>query len=340
MENNNISLFKYTFRNFISESTQKNGYKDLMYLNSLSEADNFTVSDKLIAALYKSSMEKYNFIDFGNIPKSKGDIDRLPQIEQIEEVIELIEKIIPGLDENKLSKDTLLILRSYKKEFSLGFIQEVPLIVVIYNTIVMTLLFMIDVSINVCVDYLRTPNGTVEKSREVYTTKGDQYSVAIDSLVKFIKASEKGDLKKLFDNSLKKENFIGSMGIGIGMSVSATAIAGVAAVALAIAIVPIIRELLYFFYNLRMSTSEYFRKQAEFLEINVTELRNNNAKSTIIKKQEARIRQLEKLADKFDIQCKNANNKTKRELSAKISTDNIKTTLVSDNDDISAFSLL
>lgn len=334
----NVSLFAGTFNRFLTENTSVKTYKDVNYMSQLSEAEKFTVSDKLISALYKSSMQKYSMIDFGKIPDSKGDIDRVERISEIEETLKIIEQISPDIKELKAAKQTLLLLRTYKKEFSLGFIQEIPLIIMIYNTITLSLFCVISLAMNTCLDYLRTPNGNVELSSKNMYNANSQMNVVVDNLEKFIASAEKGDLKKLFDSSLKKDNFIGSM--GMGMTVSVTAIAGIATVALAISIVPIIRELLYFFYNMRMSVSEFFRSQSAFLEINVTELRQSGGKSTVIKRQEARIKQLEKLANKFEVDFNNSNNKTKKELSQKINTSNVQSSLSSEKDDISAFSLL
>lgn len=330
----NIRLFNNVFNKFLSESVEIKNFRDINRMRELSESENFTVSDKLISALYKSSMNKYNIIDFGKIPDSKGDIDRVAHINEIEETINVIDQISPDMEEIKVAKQTMMVLRTFKKEFTLGFIQDIPLIVMTYNTITLSLFCTISLAMTTCLDYLRTPNGTVETSSKIVYNSNSQFNVVVDNLKKFISASEKGDLKKLFDANLKKENFLGTM------TMSATAIAGVATVALAISIVPIIRELLYFFYNMRMSTSEFFKKQASFLEINVTELRNNNGNKAVIKRQEARIKQLEKLSNKFEVEFNSCNTKTKKQLSQKINVNDIDNSLASDKDDISAFSLL
>lgn len=338
----NVSLFGNVFEKFLSESTQIKNYQENVYYASLSESEKFTVSEKLIAALYKSSMEKYSIIDFGKIPDSKGDIDRLDHISDINDTIDIITQIAPDMPELKTINDTLMTLRTFKKELCLGYMQDSALIIMIYNTTVLSLFSAISLAMKICLDFLRTPNGDIQTSSNIMYKSNSQYNVLIDNLNKFNQSAQKGDLKKVFDSCLKKDNFIGGIGLGVGLTVGTGTIVGIALVASAIVIVPIIRELLYFNYNLRMNISEFFKTQAEFLEINVTELRaTNNAKnSNVIKKQQQRIKTLQNLANKFEVNFNTANEKTRVDLQKKIDTDMIKSSLNSDKDDISSFSLL
>jgi hypothetical protein len=342
-----VKLFGNTFEDFLSERTEIKGYANNIYYSNLSEAEKFTVSEKLIAALYKSSMEKYAIIDFGKIPDSKGDVDRLDHISDIQETVDTIGELAPDMPELKTINDTLLTLRSFKKEFSLGFIQDAPLIVMIYNTTVLSLFTALSLSMNICLDYIRTPNGSIDTSSKIMYKSNSQYNVVIDNLNKLNQAAQKGDLKKVFDSCLKKESFIGAslgagLGYGVGASVGTGLIVGVALVASAILIVPVTRELIYFHYNMRMNISEFFKHQAEFLDMNISELRsaNSSKNAAVIKKQEQRMRTLQNLANKFEVDFSKANEKTRVDLQKKVDTDMIKSSLNSDKNDISSFSLL
>ena len=88
MEDNSKLMLKLhypIYMNFIKEHTKIESYNDRNYLYGLDEASSFNVSDKLVSALYKSAAERYGMIDFGNIPDSKGDIDRIKGIDDVEE---------------------------------------------------------------------------------------------------------------------------------------------------------------------------------------------------------------------------------------------------------------
>lgn len=333
-----LSLYKGTFENFLNEWVEVKGYKNRMFFSSLSESQSFTVSDKLISALYKSSMEKYSLIDFGKIPNSKGDFDKLDRVKDLKETIDIIEEICGGkLKEIEIINETIQVLRSYKKEFCLGFVNDIPLVQMIYNSIVLSIYFAVSMCMNISINYIRTPNSNIETSRNIQAESDKQYTVVMDNLDKFNKAASKGDLKKLFDEVIKKENFIG---LGVGVGVSTATIATVGVVVGCIAIIPIVRGLIYFIYNSRMRTSEFFKHQAEFLEINVSELRSSNGDKNVIKKQEAQIKRLYELSNKFELDFNKADKKTKQQLSVRPSLDNVKGSLTSPSDDISAFGLL
>lgn len=345
MENDKIMLHLYdsTFTKFIREHTNISSYSDRNYFFGLNETQKFNVSDKLVAAMYKSAAEKYSMIDFGNIPDSKGDIDRIKKIDEIQETIKTIEEIMSktsagsGLKEIDTVKKTMEILRSYKREFSTGFIQDKAMVVMTYNTIVLSIYVELDYCMKVVIDYITTPNATVDNSRKSFSNS--QTDVVVDNLNKFIASANNGELTKFFDSVLSKDNFIGPIGLA---SVSGVAI-GAAVLVAAIAIIPITRELIYFLYNLRMNISEFFRRQADFLEINVAELRagngNVNNRAKVIKRQEKKIEQFRKTADKFEVDFNKANNKTKKELHQKISTDTLKAS-VNSLDDNNGFGLL
>lgn len=334
-----LSMFSNVFNSFLKENVEVNGYKNKIFFNNLSEAQSFSVSDKLISALYKSSMEKYSMIDFGKISNSKGDFDKLERVKDLEETLEIIHEICgEKMTEVATIEKSIQILRSYKKEFCLGFISDVPLVQMIYNSLVLSIYYGMGICMTIAINFIRTPNGSIENSRNIQIETDKQYSVVIDNLNKFNKAAEKGDLKKLFNETLKKENFIGLSALGVGAAT--TTIAGVALVASTIAIIPIIRELIYFSYNFRMNTSEYFRNQAEFLEINVAELRAANGNSKVIKNQEKKIQKLYNIANKFEIEFGKADRKTKKDLSVRVNVDNVKNSLTTPSDDISSFGLL
>ena len=338
MENDKLMLHlcEATFSKFIREHTNISSYSDRNYFFGLNEAEKFNVSDKLVAAMYKSASEKYSMIDFGDIPESKGDIDRIKKIDEIEDTIKTIEEIMSKtssgviLSEIETIKKAMSILRSYKREFTMGFIQDKAMVVMTYNSIVLSIYAQLDYCMKVVIDYITTPNATIDNSRKSFSNS--QTNVIIDNLNKFNQSANNGELSKFFDSVLTKDNFIGTVGLA---SVSGVAI-GAAVLVAAIAIIPITRELIYFLYNLRMNISEFFRRQADFLEINVAELRAGKGdvhnRSKVIKNQEKKIAQFRKTADKFEVNFNKATDKTKKELQQKISTDTLKASVSSIDD--------
>lgn len=347
METNNdklmLQLCEATFNKFIREHINISSYSDRNYFFGLNESEKFNVSDKLVAAMYKSAAEKYSMIDFGDIPESKGDIDRIKKIDEIEETIKTIEEIMnktnsgTTLNEIETVKKSMSVLRSYKREFSTGFIQDKAMAIMTYNSIVLSIYAQLDYCMKVVIDYITTPNATIDNSRKSFSNS--QTDVIVDNLNKFNTSANNGELSKFFDSVLTKDNFIGTIGLA---SVSGVAI-GAAVLVAAITIIPITRELIYFLYNLRMNISDFFNRQANFLEINVAELRsgsgNINNRAKVIKNQERKIAQFRRTADRFEVNFNKANAKTKKELQQKISTDTLKAS-VNSIDDSNGFGLL
>ncbi|MEI2423163.1 hypothetical protein V6O07_23010, partial [Arthrospira platensis SPKY2] len=72
-------MYEQIFRKALSENLVKDRRTNLALFN-LNEDQLAGTSDNLISHLYTTAVEKYNYIDFGNIPDSKGDITRFKGI--------------------------------------------------------------------------------------------------------------------------------------------------------------------------------------------------------------------------------------------------------------------
>jgi hypothetical protein len=111
---------------------------------------------------------------------------------------------------------------------------------------------------------------------------------------------------------------------------------GIAAVSIAaLAIIPITRELIYHFYNLRANLSNELEVQANFLEMNRTCVEANSAftedkKRKILSRQENLRKKLLKLSDMLRIKEVQAKRESKRDIekaNAEITVDNIRTNI-------------
>ena len=114
-------------------------------------------------------------------------------------------------------------------------------------------------------------------------------------------------------------------------------ILGIAAVSMAaLAIVPITRELIYHFYNLRANLSNELEVQANFLEMNKTCVESNSAftvdkKKKILNRQENLRKRLLKLSDILRVKEAKASKESKRD----IEKDNALLTVDTLHDDVS-----
>lgn len=283
---------------------------------TLSEESRVNISDRLVAALYKTAVDKYRELDFGEIPLSKGDITKVKHFNTVQESIKAIEEILKqantDLPELYIVKDAIKTIIAYRKEFCMGYIQDIEMVQLIYNTIVLAIVSGTTLCINSVVDYIRTPGQDIKTSYDIQSKNNKEYSLLMTNLKKFNDCARKGELNKLFDKLINRNNFI-----GLAAATTGTAITLVALLAV-VSIVPIVRELIYFFYNTRMKVSEFLDAQAAFLEINIAELRNTNISPEVIKKQELRVKKLKGWATKFAIKFNESEKKAKTSLDKKI----------------------
>ena len=116
---------------------------------------------------------------------------------------------------------------------------------------------------------------------------------------------------------------------------SGTALALAAGVFVALAFVPLIRELIFYFYYVRMRISDYLDQLVMYIKINEVEVKNNSnfndaKKKEILEKQEAWIARLDQISDKIRVN-QSLGEKTSKE---QIKKGNSEITLKNVKDDI------
>jgi len=113
----------------------------------------------------------------------------------------------------------------------------------------------------------------------------------------------------------------------IGASVATSAVV----VGTLVAITPVIRELIYYMYHMRMSVSEYLDAQAQFLELNANSLRYNDNKSTqgkkktVVSNQERIAKKIRDWSHKFRIKSDTSEKQARKDVSQKIDFNELKT---------------
>lgn len=302
-------------------------YKSRKAMMYLSEAEEIQISDKLISKLYQTMLDKYSYIDFGEIPNSKGDITKLPQYDTLKDSIEMLEELklkagLVQLPELVTINTAFQHIEHYKTKFVLGFAQEVKMIEVLYNTITASLVASINLMIYTMVDFVKTPGGDFVTALDIQKKSRNMDFLLLRNLENFNENVRKGEIVKFFDTMLNAEKFIG-----------ATVATSAMVVATLIAVTPVIRELIYYMYHMRMNVSEYLDMQAKFLELNASALRYNDDKKTHHKKrtvvgnQERMAKTLRDWAHKFRIKSDTSEKQTKKDVEKKIDFDELKSSM-------------
>lgn len=239
--------------------------------------------------LYKMIVEKVDSIDYGEIPSTNGDITKLHKYKDLRKCLDILKNIFEQYKEDP--KPVLEIegaidnVIDLKDIFVGGFATKTEFAISVYKNITLAIINATSYMIAVCVEYIKNPKAeglkVVMKKTGVAKVKD---SLVYESLINFNEACRKGEV----ENSLKP--LIQSKAKGFGPLIAFKGILVLGGVL--IALIPMIRNLAYFFYAARTRVSTYFDLQAKLLEMNVEELKNNPNIKTVGDKEEVIRRQL------------------------------------------------
>ena len=109
----------------------------LRFITSLNEDDKSTVITALASSLYDKIVEKVDDINFGSIPKSKGDITKVDKYQDTVECLDIIKKLVLEYKENPECVDTVINainnIKTRKALFMKAFSLKVELPMILYN---------------------------------------------------------------------------------------------------------------------------------------------------------------------------------------------------------------
>lgn len=248
-------------------------------LLAMDEADQNTVLLTLTGKLYEMIISKTTDIDFGDIPDTKGDITELESYGKIRESINVLTDILTQFHQPTETIDTIrMALDNLENDASLykkGFVAHISLIETTYNTIALSIVSSISYMIAVTVDFVKNPHDghTFKASFDKAGIARTKDSLVYENLVRFNNACKEGQIEAAFKPLIKNKvrNLVGS-----GLTMLAT---GIAVAGFLVNILPIIRELTYFYYASNTRISQYFDLQADLLEMNAQMIKSGEVDS-------------------------------------------------------------
>ena len=279
---------------------------------AVTEADQNQLLASLTSKLYDNIVEKVDDIDFGDIPRTKGDITKLPNYDKIVGCIDTLRSILVQYKQKTDCVDTISTalnnIVSRKELFEKSYRYNIELPIVLYNTICLSIVSAISLLISTTIEFIKSPNKDSYEVAFDYTalSKTKDHLLFVN-LENFNKACAKGDVDTCINMVLKNgvKNFTG---IEIGIAAGTMAL-----IALILNIVPIMRELVFFFYYSRTRVADYFDIQADLLQMNAhnVELNTNGdhdarSKEKIVRQQMRIVDAFRKFAAFIKIDCKNA----------------------------------
>jgi hypothetical protein len=292
--NNLVPVVSVVHSIVMEASTQE----DRTFARTMTKGDIHQVNGTLVQKLYESVLER-NKCDFGDIPKSEGDIEK---VKYYESTVECIDRLNDLFVKNGISDDSITVIRTaisnvrnMKSQFTYAFKIKHEYMILMYNTIVMACIDSTSMLIAEYMNYIAGPAGTPTKMNSGKFDKS-RGIVSLDNLKNFnalVKSGAISDSVNFMMNEQRK-NFTGTEIVITAAIVSAL-----------LSVIPVTRELIFYYYSNRVSLSDYLETQAAFLENNKLVVNNSNKtasqKKDIIRKQEQVILKLRRLSDKLKI---------------------------------------
>ena len=189
-----------------------------------------------------------------------------------------------------------------KNEFQRCFASNTSLGIVLYNSTAMAVISGVSLLIASTIDFIVDPKTkSIEVSVDRVAVSRSKELVQLQTLAEFNNLCKGNKLRKVLNDLIKvsAKNLAGT---------SVLAVIGVS-IGLIFTIVPILRELIYYFYYCRASVAEYFDTQVSMLSLNAARLETAGDPKTA-NEQRKYVDRFRKISDFLAVDAKEASNKT------------------------------
>lgn len=178
------------------------------YIVSLDEADQGQLLAALSTALYEKIVAKVDKIDFGTIPKSRGDITKVDGFAQTIECLDIIRRLCIEYKQTTDIVDVVINaannVKDRKVTFVRGFNMNADLVTTMYNLITLSIERSVSYMIATCIQYIKDPNSESMKialNKAAYNNAEDD--VIYQQLISFNKMCQTKEIDKVLENALK-----------------------------------------------------------------------------------------------------------------------------------------
>lgn len=308
------------FKQIVSEYMDITDYKTNTRLYNLDEAEQNTVLLSLTNKLYQMIVAKIDDVEKGDIPKSRGDITRLPKYNQSKECAKTLTSIFEQYKEDtapiKVIENAIDNLEDNSDVFVQSYMAKVDFGIMIYESVTLAVIGSLSYMIACCIEYVKDPknDGLTIVMDKTGVAKVKEH-LLYENLVKFNEACRTNDIENALRPLIKNrtQNLFGVGGLVLVKGL-------LIAVPVIIALIPLVKDLVYYFFAARQRVSVYFDIQADLLEMNANELKDNPNITTdadrksVIRKQLQVARTFRQIADKLAVEAKTAENKADKEI--------------------------
>lgn len=254
--------------------------KKLLYCTEDSKINSL---EYLANKLYGFIKQKVDDIDFGTIPKSKGDITKIENYDNLIECIDTIKKMVVEYKQPTYIIDEVSTainnIQSRKRMFEKSFGMNIEFPVMIYNSTVLSCVSSVSLLITSCIAYVKDGRSTTFEAsfnKAAYVKSKDHV------LYKYIKGfndiCKNGSFDKLVNECNKNNVKVAKESVILTVGATAFVLGQIVSLlssgrGLFSNVIFGLRSIVYYFFYMRTSVSEWFSVQADFLAINAENLK-------------------------------------------------------------------
>lgn len=246
-------------------------------LLSIQESEKDQVLASLSAKLYGIIVDKTTEIDYGDIPRSKGDITKIPNFVSITECLDTIKGILVEFKEDTTPVDEIIKaidnLRESRDLWEKAYTFNSSLPITFYETMALAIVSSTSLLISTSIDYIKEPSEnsyTISLDKVSYHKNKD--ALLFRNLKKFNKAYQTGEVRKVLEPTLRANEEVREAvdiisEFGVSSILAGIITAGVIGGMISL-IIPILHELTSFFFCTKQRISDFFAIQADLLALN------------------------------------------------------------------------
>lgn len=176
------------------------------YIVNLEDANQSQLLSALSSALYDKIVSNVDKIDFGSIPMSRGDIDKVEKFNQTLECLDIMNKLVVEYKQKPTFINEVLTaiynIRSRKAQFIKGYSLNVEFPMMIYNLIVLSIERSVSLLIATCIEYVKDPStGNMKMAFDKVAYKKTEEDLMFKQIENFNSMCKTKTFDKLLDEA-------------------------------------------------------------------------------------------------------------------------------------------
>ena len=176
---------------------------------TLEDVEQSQMLSALSNALYDKIVSKVDEIEFGSIPKSRGDITRVDGYANTKECLDIMRRLVLEYRENPECVDVVLTaienIKNRKPMFMKAYALNMEIPMILYNLITLSIQQSVSFLIAVCIQYIKDPSSeSVRVALDKVAYEDAKNGMLFEQLFHFNDACASGELDNTFNEIMKK----------------------------------------------------------------------------------------------------------------------------------------